>query len=238
MPETLGSEGFSWGKGLTLALSLILYAILFWASIGASPQDVQMCYFYIGLGMVLWTIPLAFDIKIKKDEYPLDTVSVEKPTIKWLTQRNQIIIGVVLAILLALQINSTRSVWILAPKFTIFTTSFGNGIISAICGIIETGAFFGTIYPIIHSISHKYFDGYIADGIGLVVGGILPFTMFHTWRYSYSAMAMGSVATYALKDSLIVFIARNQTINYILHGTNNFLFELWELGNKVFKVLF
>ena len=128
MVEQLGNESMRKEKGLVLLFSLACLAFLYWASIGSSPEELYMYWFYIAGGFIFWTFPLAYDIFIKRDDWPIDTVSVEKSPLSFLTYRNQFYIGLALSAFIGIQAFTTGTVWVLAPTFSTFNSLLGNAV--------------------------------------------------------------------------------------------------------------
>ena len=229
LEDKLGDEeGFTKVKGIQLVVYLGMIGFLFYAAIG-SPVNVQVViYFYMAMLLVSiiffvinWLLPQKTDF--------LDSITVEGNSP--FSPKTNLIIGIIMAVVLAGYILTTGQAFVKAAPFGITINSLnfvgGNAIESAIFGAIETIFFFSLIFPVLYSTINKF-----ADSIGIaIVGSVLAistiFFLFHTYVYAYDVSSLTAVFVFGLVfQALPTLFFRNSTESTLLHFTNNLVVTL------------
>ena len=213
---------------------IYIFAIIGLLSYGwlGAPANVQnlIIFYVIFLGLPSLLI-FFIDLFTAKKFEQIDTITMDNPedgsldeiTGITLPPQNQLIAGIILAGLLALQIMRTGFGIVSAPQFTVFEGNFGNSLLSGSVGIIENLFFFGVIYAILRANIINITGNRLAAFIIAMAIGTAIFVGYHTFRYASSEIALLSVALFAMLGITLVEFTNSLIIADILHFTNNFL---------------
>lgn len=245
-----GTESKSYEKYFIL-FDLIVYAILFFASLGiVASTGAYQIYFYIIFGLVLSTVPsvICF-LNRDREELPIDTVDLEdedtqiaSPLASW---RVQLMIGIALSVLIGWQIISSQAIYVQYPTFAIqipFLSGSAslvfNSFISALAaGYIESRVFFSFVFPTAYNIINKKYDAIILALIGSIALTTGFFTAYHLFVYSTSVVSLQSVAAFALINCLLVVFLRSVVSNILLHFSNNFIGSVLQISRSIFGIV-
>jgi hypothetical protein len=230
----LGSEEVGSAKIYYIIALFFVLAFLFYAMIGASPQQKELLQFYILFGFFLGIVPLLFDF-VSRKELPLDTISIEESPI---SPKIQLLLGIVVSIGLSWWMFTTQQAFVQAPQFSMFDTPLGNAVVSALSGgFIETIVFFGFIFPTIHGITYRTTNSFYLALVIATIATTVIFTGFHNWVYKYNESALLSVAVFGLVNCALAALIRSNVVNIFMHSTNNLMVVLFSLTKMMFAVV-
>ncbi len=241
-----GRKELSAGKGIELFFYLCLVGIMFYASIGASPSQQMVLYFYIAM-LTVSTVFIVIDLKTSEKELDyLDSVTVEDDAP--LSPKKNLLIGAIGSLILLFFIATTGQAFVdsRAPFGVTFSTlnnSFGNpvgnALLSGIFGVSEVIFFFSTVYPSLHSTIFKKTDSMILALVGGILSISLIFLGFHGVVYKSNESALLTVFFFgSCFQALPILLMRNSTISKMLHFTNNFAVILFSISKfSIFLVI-
>jgi len=249
--ETLGGDTQDSFEKWFILGDLVVYAILFFASLGiVSSPEAYKVYFFILFGLVLATVPSIIKyLNRDKQDLPLDTVTIEEsdsqivsPLANW---RVQFGIGIILSVLIGYSIIQNQAIYVQYPVFSISVPFLSgssalifNAIIAAIAaGWVENRVFFSTAMPTIYNLINKKYDSIILAMIGSIIITTAFFVGYHLWRYSTSIVSLQSVAVFSLINCLLILFTRSAVSGIGIHITNNAIGDILQISRSIFGIV-
>lgn len=203
----------------------------------ALPQSIGLSLVYTVMGMIA-SIVIAMDLS-KKIQAPIDTVTDEDPrespigiSGKW-----KLVFGLGLMIIVGTFIATTKTSIIQAPIFGVTDVLFNEAVVSGLVGgVIETAFFFAVLMPTIYAFVNKTLNNSVIASIMAIVGISVIFLLFHTTVYQYDAVALNTVLIFGFMNAMVVFVIRDNWINTMIHGTNNFMIVIISIQKITFAI--
>lgn len=202
------------------------------------PSGIGLSLIYTAMGIIS-SIVIGINTLSPKIREPIDTVLVEgKKEAVW-QPSGKIKIGIIIGIIAVtgIYISSTGQAFVKAPVFGLSESLYSEAIVSAVVGgILETAFFFAVIQPVIHSLVFKMTQNTLFAVVGGVIGVTVLFFLFHTTVYAYNQAALTSVGIFGLLNSIATVVFRDNGLNAIWHGSNNYFVVFFRM--TVFSVFF
>lgn len=220
------SDGFDKPKSLFIAYVVMIFVIMLIASVGATQEVRMQIYFYLIFAGILFGLPYIVDMFSSDSDY-IDTVTWEEPPSVLQSYPVQIIAGALLAGITFWRGVTTKKAWINAPKFNVFKTPVGEGLLSGLA-IAENWFAFGFVFPTLYTnIENKLGDDPISQFLSFMIAAIATSTLFMLGHklivYRNDEVALLSTWLFGFANCIFTAIFRSMVVSDMLHFSNNFI---------------